>query len=138
MAVDVTMTGVDLIAEARAKHEAKGWTAEHDDTHHSNGQLAMAAACYAAPTRIYVERRQLRDNIVSFVDPWPFTPLVDLAGRGATDWDKRKHGGANFVQDPETQDRLELLIAAGAFIAAEIDRLNRVTPPSFRERKDQT
>lgn len=124
MTVEATLTGVEMIAAARAKHEAKGWTAEHDDTHHQDGELAMAAACYAASERIYVERRPMPDRIV-LADPWPFSAHADLAGRGFYDWDKRKHGGANFVQAPETQDRLELLVAAGAMIAAEIDRLQR-------------
>jgi hypothetical protein len=120
-------SGVDLIAQARAKHETKGWTAEHDDGH-SAGELAMAAACYAAPERIYVERHGT--DHISLIDPWPFRFQPTRSGRGGTDWDKRKHGGANFVQAPETQDRLELLIAAGALIAAEIDRLKRASTDS--------
>lgn len=36
-------TGAQLIAEERATHEAKGWTAEHDDMH-TEGELATKAA----------------------------------------------------------------------------------------------
>lgn len=126
MSSQQSCSGVDLIAAARAKHEAKGWTAEHDDGH-AKGELAMAAACYAAPERIYVERHAT-DHVL-FADPWPFRFEASLSGRGGIDYDKRKHGGANYVRDPETQDRLELLIAAGAMIAAEIDRLLRTDPP---------
>lgn len=36
-------TGNELISDERATHEAKGWTAAHDDAH-KNGELALNAA----------------------------------------------------------------------------------------------
>lgn len=39
----------EIAAERRRQIEAEGWTPEHDDSH-VMGELAMAAACYAAPT----------------------------------------------------------------------------------------
>lgn len=44
-----TLAGVELIAaERRRQVEAEGWTPEHD-TKHWDGELALAAACYALP-----------------------------------------------------------------------------------------
>lgn len=41
-----TKTGVELIAEERARQIAvEGWTPEHDDAH-DQGELAIAASCY--------------------------------------------------------------------------------------------
>lgn len=53
-------TGIELITEERQRQVTKeGWTPEHDDKH-SNGEMALAAACYAKPEseRIY--------------EPWPW------------------------------------------------------------------
>lgn len=36
-------------AERRRQIEVEGWSPEHDDAEHGNGELAMAAACYALP-----------------------------------------------------------------------------------------
>ncbi len=36
-------TGIELIAEKRARHPAKGWTAEHDDKH-THAEIAINAA----------------------------------------------------------------------------------------------
>lgn len=116
-------TGADLIAAERERQVAEeNWTPEHDDGH-TKGELAMAAACYAAPTRIYIERGLLNGH--GFADPWPFPPIASLSGRYAGDWDKRKSG--NVVKDMPTEgeDRIRFLVKAGALIAAEIDRLQR-------------
>jgi hypothetical protein len=43
---DVTEAARDVLAERRRQVEAEGWTPEHDD-HHSEGEMAAAAACYA-------------------------------------------------------------------------------------------
>ena len=37
----------DVLAERRRQVEVEGWTAEHDDALHDNGELAAAAAAYA-------------------------------------------------------------------------------------------
>lgn len=36
----------DVLAERRRQVDVEGWTSEHDDTHR-DGELALAAACYA-------------------------------------------------------------------------------------------
>ncbi len=112
-------TGVELIAAERARQvEVEGWTPEHDDQHWT-GELAMAAALYAAPQELYARGVDHRGYPV-FYDPWPWKKQVDdglgdfPCHREVNAWDKRaKH------------DRLRALVIAGALIAAEIDRLRR-------------
>lgn len=58
------MSGIELIAEARAKHEAKGWTAEHDDSH-VHGELRRAAAEYAL---------RAGTDSTTVPDMWPWEP----------------------------------------------------------------
>jgi hypothetical protein len=92
-----TRNGAERIADERLRQiMAEGFTAEHDDGH-IHGELAMAAACYAAPGGIY--------------DLHPVWP-----------WD-----GEDKRPDhtPTDDDRIRLLEKAGALIAAEIDRLLR-------------
>jgi len=95
-------SGATLIAAERQRQiGGEGWTDEHD-AQHTIGELAMAAACYAAPRKIY---EQIPDaSGVSFFDPFPWP-----------EWDKRhKH------------DRIKQLVIAGALCAAELDRLRRL------------
>ncbi len=92
----------------------EGWTSEHDDSH-DEGQLALAAVCYAAPEQIFIKRPGT--NGVMFHDPWPF----ELR------YDKRPYDG-NVIVLPKLrsdEERVQLLVKAGALIAAEIDRLLR-------------
>ncbi|HCG0240758.1 TPA: hypothetical protein NI943_005591 [Pseudomonas aeruginosa] len=42
---------LDVLAERRRQVEAEGWTPEHDDEH-DNGEMALAAASYAAYAHI--------------------------------------------------------------------------------------
>jgi hypothetical protein len=102
-------TGIELIAEERAAQMSReGWTPEHDDEH-SEGEMASAAATYAA---VAVEQAN-GDNGPFRCDPvlWPWDPS----------WFKPK-------------DQLRNLVRAGALIAAEIDRLQRLLPKSSGER----
>ena len=75
----------------------EGWTEEHDDQH-VEGELADAAACYAATCEIY------------FGDMQPLWPWDD-------EWDKRKK-----------HDRKRRLVIAGALIVAELERMERSLP----------
>lgn len=90
--------GLELItAERKRQIVQEGWTASHD-TQHAEGQLAMAAACYAfdavaLPT--IDAKRFIHDN-------WPW----------AQRWWK-----------PTPDNNIRQLTKAGALIAAEIDRL---------------
>ncbi len=118
------MTGAELIAaERRRQLEQEGWDNEHDDEH-TDGSLALAAVCYATPVRLYEQVNYAAGP--SFCDPWP-----DSWSDG---WDKRYLYGerrtnpGNMPPDPATytaDERLDLLVKAGALLAAEIDRLLR-------------
>jgi hypothetical protein len=45
-----TSAARDVLAERQRQIEAEGWTPEHDDQH-TDGSLAIAAACYAIADR---------------------------------------------------------------------------------------
>jgi hypothetical protein len=114
-------TGIELITEERRRQiEEEGFDANHDAEHY-NGELAMAAICFAAPILIY--QLEHESGGLLFVDPFP-------AAWDPT-WDKRYEcGDSDFesIPDPTTytpEERINLLIKAGALIAAEIDRLQR-------------
>ena len=104
-----TRNGAERIADERLRQiMAEGFTTEHDDGH-IHGELATAAACYAAQISIYemVER----EGSIIFSDPWPFEDECN----------KRPRSGSTV----STVTRIRLLEKAGALIAAEIDRLLR-------------
>jgi len=42
----------EIAAERQRQQTTEGWTAQHDDAH-SRGEMADAAACYAATTYIF-------------------------------------------------------------------------------------
>lgn len=106
--------GVELIAAERQRQvEEEGWSIQHDDEH-QEGEMALAAACYAAPLAISKEQRSAYG--VAFVDPWP--------------WDKKWDGRTERPINPNIvglrlENRIRELVKAGALIAAEIDRLKR-------------
>jgi hypothetical protein len=112
-------SGAGLIAAERAKQIAvEGYTAAHDDEH-TDGEIGMAAACFAAPEQIYVRANGRRGTTYS--DPWPWGYVV--RGRSIDDADGfRLHTTA---ERKEGKDRLRQLVIAGALIAAEIDRIQR-------------
>lgn len=95
------MRGIELIAEERKRQiDVEGWTAEHDKRW-VNGELPLAAACYA------VENKKTAEVIVKIGDSgftengWPW--------------------GGDFWKP--SNDPVRNLVKAGALIAAEIDRL---------------
>jgi hypothetical protein len=113
--------GIQRIAAERARQVAvEGWTPKHDDEH-DDGEMAMAAACYAAPVPIHAKMlvhsgcgcrsvgECFHSDKTKWMDPWPW----------AEKWDKRKK-----------HSRVRQLEIAGALIAAEIDRLTRAAPPA--------
>lgn len=112
--------GASMIALERARQvEEEDWTAEHDDRH-SDGSLAWAAVCYAAPGDVRkFEKRDFPPIGERFLDPWPWDAK----------WDKR-YPGYQRGDGPgvERQHRIRDLTKAGALIAAEIDRLIRKGP----------
>lgn len=93
--------GIGLISGERIRQlTVEGWTPEHDDRH-SQGQLAQAAACYAAESdKLYINRSPTSYPYLASIWPW------------SQEWWKPK-------------SRLHNMIRAGALIAAEIDRLLR-------------
>lgn len=97
-----TKTGVELIAKERRRQiRVERWDSGHDDEH-DEGQLAIAAACYALPEGVRARRVDQFQNLRSTLWAWD------------EEWWK-----------PTPHDRRRELVKAGALIAAEIDRLNR-------------
>src|SRR5208282_2247295 len=111
------MSGVERIAAERKRQmEVEGWTFAHDDLH-SDGEIALAAICYASPVPIKAKATlpyncgcreaccpHSHMTSTQWIDPWPWDEV----------WDKR-----------EKHSRIRQLEIAGALIAAEIDRLER-------------
>ena len=107
-------TGAERIAAERARQvESKGYDVAHD-AEHDGGQLALAAACYAAcaaGTRIYAKEDFA--SSIHFDDPWPWPGEY---------CDARPYDG-NVLMDPTEEQAIRLLEKAGALAAAEIDRI---------------
>jgi hypothetical protein len=121
------MHGLERIAAERKRQtEVEGWTQNHDDQH-DNGEMALAAVAYASPLPVKVQGMVASDSDCGcreaacphtspfgkkkWIDPWPWD----------AEWDKRKK-----------HDRIRQLEIAGALIAAEIDRLERMERKSLR------
>ena len=106
------MNGIDLILTEHALLPCP------DDV--SDGQLAMAAACYAAPEQLY--RLDGDDDDCVMNDPWPWEQHHDLRHHLG----ERKMFAGSLPADPatcSTAERIALLAKAGAMIAKELDRL---------------
>ena len=83
--------------ERRRQVETEGYTLASDVECHDDGELALAAACYAIPS----DKRTLMD----FFKVWPWAKV----------WWK-----------PSTGDRKREIIKAGALLVSEWDRLDAV------------
>jgi hypothetical protein len=106
--------GVREIACERNRQQAEeGWHPGHDDEH-TAGELVLAAICYAAPTPVRIRRNR------RYVDPWPWDP----------EWDKRPDC---FPGEYTQADTIRMLVKAGALIAAEIDRVARLSEEEYKE-----
>jgi hypothetical protein len=88
-------TGIELISEKRANHEAKGYSLEHD-LQHCHGELAKVAAVLAV---LHTDAK------VTDPDGW--------------DSDSDVWGLPGELKS----DPIECLAVAGSLIAGEIDRL---------------
>lgn len=103
------MTGAELIAAERQRQiEVEGWTREHDDEH-DLGELAWAAATYALPSSeicvpISMEGDTKTIDLVLWL--WP------------SEWGRKQY--------KPSDERIKNLMKAGALIAAEIDRIQRI------------
>jgi hypothetical protein len=74
-------TGAQRIAAERQRQlDAEGYTPRHDDDH-DNGELAMAAVCYAAPEPVFT--REDSADWCRFADPWPWQDGDDKRPRDA-------------------------------------------------------
>jgi hypothetical protein len=102
----MTTSGAELIAAERQRQiEVEGWTLEHDDIAHDTGALLEAARSYL----------------------WVAAP--PSLGRPAppTGWPWDRASWKPSV------DPIRNLVKAGALIAAEIDRLQRISNSNPRE-----
>lgn len=91
-----------IAAERRRQIEEEGWTPEHD-AEHELGELADAAACYAAAAAFGENIGHELAEVLGPPEMWPWSP----------DWWK------------PSEDPIRNLEKAGALIAAEIDRVLR-------------
>lgn len=98
MKLEVESDGARAIELERREQVARGWTADHDDEH-DEGELLYAAICYAQ-----FRLDDPHDPPERVPDAWPFEP---------ENWHAHR-------------DRRRNLVKAGALIAAEIDRLDRL------------
>ena len=91
------LSGVDLICMERERQiKEKGYSAEHDDDE-TDDRLAYAAVCYAIP--------DIPDKQIYVNDFYPW---------------------GDYTYKPTPDNRIKELSKAGALIAAEIDRLQRL------------
>ena len=91
-------TGIELIAEERREQiEKHGWSKDHDQFEHSEGQIILAAEYALNP---------LQDN-----------ELIQYGYGGWENFEESIRGKQNII---------ERLKVAGALIAAEIDRIQRI------------
>ena len=108
-----TAAAHDVLAERRRQVEAEGWTPAHDDKH-IGGQMAMAAACYAAHAAV--------DECIHCTSEDTLPSLAVLLARAqgfvaqCWPWSHRWW---------KPSDRRRNLVKAGALILAEIERLDR-------------
>lgn len=93
----------DVLTERRRQVEAEGWTPEHDDEH-GNGEMAEAAACYAA----CAETHSMTGHPPM---SWPWSPH----------WWK------------PSPDQRRNLVKAAALLLAEIERLDRTAINAARQ-----
>lgn len=122
MRENIEMNGLDLIAAEITQRRVLG---KVDTKSIDDGQMAMAAACYAAPQQLY--RLDGEDDDCVMSDPWPWARQDD--DRHAVG--ERRHCRGRLPADPETctvEERIELLAKAGAMIALEINRLLKEVP----------
>lgn len=105
--VPIPLTGAELISDERRRQvEVEGWTSEHDDTEQLDFDLASVGALYAlhASLEKTPNMSMLFEKVFSYWYPWD-----------------KKYWKTTAPKDPIRQ-----LVKAGALIAAEIDRLQRI------------
>lgn len=128
MAGESLFPSLDLIAAERQRQvEQEDWSPEHDDQHQFE-ELALAAACYAAPDAIYIGRANNR--VVKIEDAWPWYAEDFKPDQESRAWVFKQGGSPHSTvllnRKNLREGRIRELVKAGALIAAEIDRLSRV------------
>lgn len=109
-------TGIQLIEDERERQEIdEGWTAEHDDGH-TNQELAKAASCYANPWPTVISPGGIEIRVERDFR-WPFN--IEW-------WKPEVHQYVDTTTDEYIDGRIRELQKAGALIAAEIDRWQRI------------
>ena len=108
-----------IVNERKRQIEDEGWTTEHDD-HHEDFELTRAARCYANHARFL---GYPAPNVV--LQDWPW-------GR---EWWKPEPRGVN-ARMTKTES-IRMLVKAGALIAAEIDRLQRLPDAMPKEQEER-
>lgn len=104
--------GITLIADERRRQiSEEKFDVHHDIEFHQNGELAMAAACYALNDHLYplgqiVENKNGVHLTIERKAFWPFSKS----------WWKP-------ALTTKAEERIKELAKAGALIAAEIDRI---------------
>lgn len=98
------MTGAELISNEYNRHFQSGERSPELDPAHANGEMMIAAACYLLHEtgNVYFH---------------PAGGLPPMAWPWESKWWKPAQG-----------DRVQDLVKAGAFIAAEIDRIQKLKP----------
>jgi len=110
-----SVRGAELIrCERQRQLVEEGYDLERD-AQYVNQQLVHAAICYAFPE----------------IPDWPWDAATDKRP-------KDEHGHTIRSWEQRREDRVRCLVKAGALIAAEIDRVNRlpwptITPPENDE-----
>ena len=112
-------TGIELITEERQEQiEKHGRTSKHDDQH-EGGELVDAAVICAANNVVY--EKNIYANSIHF----------DKLEMGQWQLPVAYKGNALQPNYPcSNKKRIHQLKVAGALIAAEIDRLQRINPPN--------
>lgn len=101
-------TAIELITEERKRQiEVKGYTPEHDDMH-TNGELAMAAATYAATPNININTRKSQGVFLT-IKRWALWPFELKSFKPSLDNNRKRD-----------------LIKSVALMIAEIERLQRL------------
>lgn len=108
----------EIAAERKRQIETEGFSTAHDDEH-KDGEMALAAACYATPVNLYQKQRMIGG--VGFRDPWPWPWSLHWDKRHWND-DGRLVANKHVIGEP----RRRMLIKAAALLVAEIERLDRL------------
>lgn len=95
-------SALGMIAGERARQIYQGFTADHDDGH-QEGDLAAAACCYAKFSSCLTKGCSVDEIMDLYVNDYP--------------WDDESF---------RPGDRMDCLVKAGAFIVAEIERIQRL------------